>query len=107
MWDSSQHEKFPAVEIRTIHVLVDENLNYPLVEGGHKEPADPVDNSEAGDDEEKDPPEPEDSKVILVEQIVGQDTQMVFAIHVTSYATYFKVAGYLKISILEPMFLKI
>ena len=45
-------------------------------EGGNKEPADPIDESEAGDDDEKDPPEPENSKIILVEQIVGQDTQM-------------------------------
>ena len=96
MRDSSQHEKFPAVEIYIIYLLVDEDLNYPLIEGRHKEPADPVDNSEAGDDEEKDPPEPEDSKVILVEQIVGQDAQMVGYIRWTCYASLFKVAGYLK-----------
>ena len=41
------------------------------------DPRESVDQAEHGDPDEGEPPEPEDEEVLLVEQVVGEDAQVV------------------------------
>ena len=46
-------------------------------EVGDHDPCKSVDEPEDGDPDEGEPPEPEDEEVLLVEQVVGEDAQVV------------------------------
>ena len=55
-----------------------------------------VDESKDGDDGEDQPPHPQDKEVLLVEEIVGQDAQVVGPVNATSSSTNSDVTGDLK-----------
>ena len=49
---------------------------------GYEEPGSSVDEPEDGDDEQEHPPDPEDEEVFLVEQVVGEDAEVVLSVGV-------------------------
>jgi len=62
-------------------------------EVGDTDPSSPVDESENGQDGQTQPPEPQDEEVLLVEQVVGQDAQVVGPVDTTRGSSNTDVAG--------------
>ena len=59
------------------------------------DPGESVDQAEHGDPDEGEPPEPEDEEVLLVEQVVGEDAEVVGPVNGSSCSTDSNVAGHL------------
>ena len=62
-------------------------------EVGDTDPSGPVDESQNGKDGQTQPPEPQDEEVLLVEQVVGQDAQVVGPVDTTRGSSNTDVAG--------------
>ena len=65
-----------------ISILLEQNtlvvsVRFSPGEVGDHDPCKSVDEPEDGDPDEGEPPEPEDEEVLLVEQVVGEDAQVV------------------------------
>ena len=65
-------------------------------EVGDHDPCKSVDEPEDGDPDEGEPPEPEDEEVLLVEEVVGEDAEVVGPVDGSRCCTDSNVAGHLK-----------
>ena len=65
-------------------------------EVGDHDPCKSVDEPEDGDPDEGEPPEPEDEEVLLVEEVVGEDAEVVGPVDGSRCSTDSNVAGHLK-----------
>ena len=65
-------------------------------EVGDHDPCKSEDEPEDGDADEGEPPEPEDEEVLLVEQVVGEDAEVVGPVNGSSCSTDSNVAGHLE-----------
>ena len=55
-----------------------------LAEPGDTDLHDSVDKTDGGDDDEEGPPDPEDEEVVLIEQIVGENTNNILVVNIST-----------------------
>jgi len=89
-----EHEVFGSGEHEVRNLLgLDLPHDHLPAEVGHGHASKTVDQPEHGDNDEADPPQPDDEEVLLVEEIVGEDAQIVALILSSRRCSYGDVAG--------------
>lgn len=92
-----EHVQNKAVSSRQIKVVKSPRLHTSHQDGPGKvrytDSGSSVDESKDGEDGNGQPPEPQDKEVLLVEQVVGEDAQIVGPVYATSSSTNSDIAG--------------
>ena len=73
-----QDETVAAVHGQPLELAsVDLPLEQVPAERGDGDPGSPVDQAQHAEDQQEHPPQPQDEEVLLVEEVVAQDTELV------------------------------